>query len=94
MPKWLPHRCKVCGRDRADGWHISRRGYCDECGTARMAAAFKAAGPWDGSVIARAVAESDAAQRAKITGRVGGIPAPKVKRGKAIAPSDAVDGDR
>lgn len=30
MPKWIPHKCKVCGRERSPIFHVSRRGLCTE----------------------------------------------------------------
>lgn len=39
----MPKVCRVCGRTDKEA-HISRRGFCLECGAARMKRAIEAAG--------------------------------------------------
>lgn len=36
MPKWIPHKCRRCGVERAPGVHVSRRGLCTACAIANV----------------------------------------------------------
>lgn len=38
MPRRHPHSCRICGRGRADGLHVSARGLCPDCSEARYLA--------------------------------------------------------